>query len=57
MIIWFGIYETSKIVLAASIVFVVAWLSAYSGAQTVDRDLLDMIRAVGEAAGRPSPRS
>lgn len=47
MIIWFGIYETSKIVLAASIVFVVAWLSAYSGAQTVDRDLLDMIRAVG----------
>lgn len=47
MIIWFGIYETSKIVLAASICFVVAWLSAYSGTQTVDRDLLDMVRAVG----------
>lgn len=28
MIVWFGIYETSKIVLAATICFVVAWLSA-----------------------------
>jgi NitT/TauT family transport system permease protein len=47
MIVWFGIYETSKIVLAASICFVVAWLSAYAGARMVDRDLLDMCRAMG----------
>lgn len=47
MIVWFGIYETSKIVLAASICFVVAWLSAYAGARLVDRDLLDMCRAMG----------
>jgi len=47
MIVWFGIYETSKIVLAATICFVVAWLSAYAGARQVDRDLLDMCRAMG----------
>lgn len=47
MIIWFGIFETSKIVLAATICFVVAWLSAYAGTRTVDRDLLDMIKAMG----------
>jgi NitT/TauT family transport system permease protein len=45
MIVWFGIYETSKIVLAASICL--AWLNAYSGVRTVDRDLVDMVRAVG----------
>jgi NitT/TauT family transport system permease protein len=47
MIVWFGIYETSKVVLAASVCFVVAWLTTYSGVRLVDRDLLDMIRAVG----------
>lgn len=47
MIVWFGIYETSKIVLAATICFVVAWLSAYAGTRQVDHDLLDMLRAMG----------
>lgn len=47
MIVWFGIYETSKIVLAATICFVVAWLSAYAGTRQVDRDLLDMCTAMG----------
>lgn len=47
MIVWFGIFETSKIVLAATICFVVAWLSAYAGTRMVDRDLLDMLRAMG----------
>jgi NitT/TauT family transport system permease protein len=47
MIVWFGIYETSKIVLAATICVVVAWLSAEAGARSVDRDLLDMARAMG----------
>lgn len=47
MIVWFGIYETSKIVLAATICVVVAWLSAYAGARMADRDQLDMIRAMG----------
>jgi NitT/TauT family transport system permease protein len=46
-IVWFGIYQTSKVVLAASICLVVAWLSAYSGALQVDRDWLDMVRALG----------
>lgn len=47
MIVWFGIYETSKIVLAATICIVVAWLAAYAGARQADRDLLDMVRAMG----------
>jgi NitT/TauT family transport system permease protein len=47
MIVWFGIFETSKIVLAATICFVVAWLSAYAGTRLVDRDLLEMLRAMG----------
>jgi NitT/TauT family transport system permease protein len=46
-IVWFGIYHTSKVVLALSICLVVAWLSAFTGARQVDRDLLDMVRAVG----------
>lgn len=46
-IVWFGIYQTSKVVLALSICLVVAWLSAFTGARQVDRDLLDMVRAVG----------
>ena len=47
MIVWFGIYETSKIVLAATICVVVAWLAAHAGARSADRDLLDMVRAMG----------
>jgi len=47
MIVWFGIYETSKIVLAATICVVVAWLAAYAGARMADRDQLDMVRAMG----------
>jgi NitT/TauT family transport system permease protein len=47
MIVWFGIYETSKIVLAATICVVVAWLAAHAGARMADRDLLDMVRAMG----------
>lgn len=47
MIVWFGIFETSKIVLAATICFVVAWLSAYAGARMVDPDMLDMMKAMG----------
>src|SRR5262249_61508441 len=46
-IVWFGIYQASKVVLAASICLVVAWLSAYGGTLEVDRDWLDMIRALG----------
>ncbi|MSP67458.1 MAG: ABC transporter permease [Alphaproteobacteria bacterium] len=47
MIVWFGIYETSKVVLAVTICFVVAWISAYAGVRQVDRDWLDMVRAMG----------
>ncbi len=47
MIVWFGIFETSKIVLAATITFVIAWLSAYDGTRLADRDQMDMVRAMG----------
>src|SRR3546814_13015062 len=52
MIVWFGIFETSKIVLAATFCFVVAWLSAYAGARMVDPDMLDMMKEIGRASGR-----
>lgn len=47
MIVWFGIFETSKIVLAATITFVIAWLSAYDGTRLADRDQMDMVRVMG----------
>ncbi len=47
MIVWFGIFETSKIVLAASICFIIAWIAAYEGTRYADRDQIDMVRAMG----------
>jgi len=47
MIVWFGIFETSKIVLAASICFIIAWIAAYEGTRFADRDQVDMLRAMG----------
>ncbi|HUA51196.1 MAG TPA: ABC transporter permease [Candidatus Sulfotelmatobacter sp.] len=47
MIVWFGIFETSKIALAAIICLFIAWLSATEGVRRVDPDNIDMIRAMG----------
>ena len=47
MIVWFGIFEASKIALAASICVVIAWMAAAEGVRRVDRDQLDMVRAMG----------
>jgi len=47
MIVWFGIFETSKVALAAIICLFIAWLSAAEGVRRVDRDNVDMIRAMG----------
>ena len=47
MIIWFGIFETSKIALAALLCLTIAWMSASEGIRRVDPDQMDMIRAMG----------
>lgn len=47
MIVWFGIFETSKVALAAIICLFIAWLSAAEGVRRVDADNIDMIRAMG----------
>jgi len=47
MIVWFGIFETSKIALAAIICLFIAWMSAAEGMRQVDPDNVDMIRAMG----------
>lgn len=47
MIVWFGIFETSKIMLAAMITFIIAWLTAYEGTRLADRDQVDLVRVMG----------
>lgn len=47
MIVWFGIFATSKIALAAIICLFIAWLSAAEGVRRVDADNIDMIRGMG----------
>lgn len=47
MIIWFGIFETSKIALAALLCLTIAWMSASEGIRRADADQMDMIRAMG----------
>lgn len=47
MIVWFGIFETSKIALAAIICLFIAWLSADEGVRRIDPDNIDMIRGMG----------
>jgi NitT/TauT family transport system permease protein len=46
-IIWFGIGETSKVVLVMSVVVVVMIFNTYAGTQTVDRDLVTNARLLG----------
>jgi NitT/TauT family transport system permease protein len=46
-ILWFGIGLTSKIVLAATIVFFLVFYNTYAGVRSVDRDLVDVVRLMG----------
>jgi NitT/TauT family transport system permease protein len=46
-ILWFGLGETSKIVLVFTIVVVILVFNTYAGTQTVDRDLLTNARLLG----------
>jgi NitT/TauT family transport system permease protein len=45
-ILWFGIGSLSKIVMAFSMVVFVVVLNTYEGVRGVDRDLIDMLRAM-----------
>ena len=46
LILWFGIGSLSKIMMAFSMVVVVVIQNTYEGVRSVDRDLLDMLRAM-----------
>lgn len=46
-ILWFGIGMTSKIVLAATIVFFLVFYNTYAGVRAVDKDLVDVVRLMG----------
>ncbi|MPZ62856.1 MAG: ABC transporter permease subunit [Propionibacteriales bacterium] len=46
-ILWFGIGMTSKVVLAATIVFFLVFYNTYAGVRAVDRDLVDVVRLMG----------
>ena len=45
-ILWFGIGPASKIVMAFSLVVFIVILNTYEGIRGVDRDLIDMLRAM-----------
>ncbi len=45
-ILWFGIGPSSKIVMAFSLVVFIVILNTYEGIRGVDRDLIDMLRAM-----------
>lgn len=49
-ILWFGIGTTSKMLLAAVIVFFLSYRSTYAGVMAVDRELVDVVNVMG--AGR-----
>lgn len=47
IIVWFGIGIESKIAIAAIITFIVSLMTAFSGAQEVDQDLIRLMRSLG----------
>lgn len=46
-VLWFGIGESSKVILVFTIVVVILTFNTYAGTQTVDRDLLTSTRLLG----------
>lgn len=51
LIVWFGLGIFSKVMIAALICFVVAWLGAFEAMRRVDPDQVDLMRSLG--AKRP----
>jgi NitT/TauT family transport system permease protein len=47
IIVWFGLGMESKVAIAAVITFIVSLVTAHSGAQQVDPDLLRLLRSLG----------
>lgn len=47
IIVWFGVGIESKIAIAAIICFIVAVITAYSGTQEIDLDLIRLMRSLG----------
>lgn len=47
LVVWFGIGLTSKVMIAVLVCAIVAWLGAFDGVRSADRDQMDMVRAVG----------
>lgn len=45
-VVWFGIGVTSKVLLAASIVFVVVLFNVREGTESIDNDLVDALRSM-----------
>lgn len=51
LVVWFGLGLMSKIMIAALICVIVAWLGAFEGMRRVDPDQVDLMRSLG--AKRP----
>ena len=47
IIVWFGLGMESKVAIAAIICFIVSLVTAFSGAQQVDQDLIRLMRSLG----------
>lgn len=47
LVVWFGFGMTSKVMIAALITCVVAWLGAFDGVRRCDPDQADLLRALG----------
>ncbi len=46
-VLWFGLGASSKIVLAAAIVFFIVFFNTYTGVRETDPDLIDTVRLLG----------
>jgi NitT/TauT family transport system permease protein len=47
LVVWFGVGLVSKVMIAVLICAIVAWLGAFDGVRSADKDQMDMVRAVG----------
>jgi len=47
LVLWFGLGSTSKIVVAMFAVFFIVFFNTYSGARSIDRELISAVRVMG----------
>jgi NitT/TauT family transport system permease protein len=47
LVLWFGLGSTSKIVVALFAVFFIVFFNTYSGARSIDRELINTVRVMG----------